>query len=474
MKSNFPHIPFLHGWESAKAILWNEITQSLEEGRDPAAVEKIKAQSDALAPGDHAALAECWYAFQEIPIRPGFEFTEPSGLEDIRPLRKACEPLPPLANPHDLYDRMYGAWLGRSIGCALGKPIECFMGSHNGISSKDRIKTYLTAIDPAEYPVRDYFPGSSPASATTGGVGCPQSTREKIAFMETDDDIRYTVLGQVVMQKSGAGFTSEDVAKAWLNYLGYSQVCTAETQAYRNLVIRYGRGLDPGADAAVDWDWVATHHNPYREWIGAQIRADSWGYAAPGNPELAADFAWRDARISHVKNGIYGEMFCAAMIAAGFATTDPLQVIEAGLAEIPARSRLYLEMKETIGICRAHDFRATEFEAVLEKIYTRFGHYHPVHTNNNAALVVAALLLGRDDFENVVTIAVMGGWDSDCNGATAGSIWGAMYGAARVPKKWTAPLNDTLYSFIPGYHPISISECARRSVDIARKILVKK
>ena len=46
----------------------------------------------------------------------------------------------------------------------------------------------------------------------------------------------------------------------------------------------------------------------------------------------------------------------------------------------------------------------------------------------------------------------------------------AMYGAARIPQKWTAPLHDTLYSLIPDYHPISISECAGRSVKIAKEV----
>jgi len=48
----------------------------------------------------------------------------------------------------------------------------------------------------------------------------------------------------------------------------------------------------------------ATHMNPYREWIGAQIRADLWGYISPGYPAQAASFAWRDATISHSRNGI--------------------------------------------------------------------------------------------------------------------------------------------------------------------------
>jgi ADP-ribosylglycohydrolase len=459
----------LRGWDRAKVLLEEECKQSAQEGRDPAALEKIKAQIACLDDSEDERLASLWYAIQEIPVREDFPFFEPDDLETIRAERTNGPRCLPLSHGEDaMDDRMLGAWVGRCAGCALGKPVEFFMGPRNGLSSRERTKTYLRAIRTEEYPIADYIPGRSPASAETGEVVSEASTREKIAFMESDDDIRYTVIGQRVMLKHGAAFTSSDVVNAWMEFLPYRMVCTAEMQAYRNIVIRYRPRNEFEAGRTFDWNWIATHQNPYREWIGAQIRADSWGYAAPGNPELAADFAWRDARITHVKNGIYGEMFCAGMIAAGFSTVDPLEVIEAGLAEIPRRSRLYQDMRETIDICREHGFRAAEFEAVLDTICKRFGHYHPVHTINNAAVVVAALLLGGDDFEKVITIAVMGGWDTDCNGATAGSIWGAMFGAGRIPQKWSAPLNDTLYSLIPDYHPIAISECARRSARIAR------
>ena len=343
------------------------------------------------------------------------------------------------------------------------------MGPHNGLSSRQRQQIYLEGAN--AWPLTDYIPGSSRAQEKTGSVICPDSQREKIAFMETDDDIRYTVLGQKVLLDHGATFDTAHVMAAWLGELSYRQVCTAETQAFRNFVTRYQVHLEPAVKPQVDWAWVATHQNPYREWIGAQIRADSWGYAAPGRPELAAEFAWRDARLSHIKNGIYGEMFIAAMIAAGFALDDPLKVIEAGLAEIPRRSRLYHEMRQVISFCQKHANSFAHFEMVLDEIEALLGHYNPVHTNNNAALVVAALLLGGDDFERVITLAVMGGWDTDCNGASAGSIFGAMNGAGAIPEKWRAPLHDTLYSRIFDYHPIAINECARRSAGIARKIV---
>jgi ADP-ribosylglycohydrolase len=167
-------------------------------------------------------------------------------------------------------------------------------------------------------------------------------------------------------------------------------------------------------------------------------------------------------------------MFCAAMIAAAFALDDPQQIVEAGLAELPQHSRLYQEMRQVVEICRKHNNEWANFEVVLDEVYALLGHYNPVHTNNNAALCVVAVLLGGHDLEKVITLAVMGGWDSDCNGATVGSIVGAMLGAKRIQEsaaRWIEPLHDTLNSEIIGYHPIAISECARRSVEIAQKVL---
>lgn len=458
-------IPYLVGWNSPESLVQTEMKQLVEEGRDPRWVETLLGKLEGKA-----SPAEIWSRLQDAPQREDFPYREPSDLEEIRADRDVATRRFALGHSEEvLSDRMLGAWLGRCCGCALGKPVESFMEARNGLSSKDRLKTFLEAIAPGEYPLNNYIPLVSPAQEQTGRAGCHASCRENIAFMETDDDIRYTVLGQIVLGDKGASFTTRDVMRTWNDRLTYGQVCTAETQAYRNYILRYHvRG---GREEEADWTWVATHQNPYREWIGAQIRADAWGYAAPGAPELAAEFAWRDARMSHVKNGIYGEMFVAAMIAAAFVLDDPLAVVQAGLAEIPRHSRLHHDVVETIELCRAHGFKTEAFEPVFDGIYARLGHYSPVHTNNNAALVVAALLLGGGDFEKVITLAVMGGWDTDCNGATAGSIFGAMHGAEKIPAKWKAPLRDTLYSDVSGYHPIAISECARRSVDIAKQVL---
>ena len=334
------------------------------------------------------------------------------------------------------------------------------------------------AIAPNEWPLQDYFPKHSPAEAVVGRIWCELSTREHIALMESDEDIRYPVLGQIIMDRYGRQLSSSHVVGEWLEKLGYRLVCTAEAQAYRNIVMsadQFRRSLTVAqaeeCDATADWNYIVHHANPYREWIGAQIRIDSYGYAIPGDPELAAEFAWRDARISHSKNGIYGAMFCAAMIAKAFVTHDVVQIIQAGLAQIPSTCRLYAEMHQVIALCAEYGNKFDAFEAVIEGLYALLGHYNAVHTNNNAGVCVMALLLSGGDFHKGITLAVMGGWDTDCNGATVGSIVGAICGASNAPNHWTGRLNDTLKSLVAEYHPISIRECARRSTSIARRVL---
>lgn len=453
------------GWATTKQLFLEDCTQSIEEGKEAQAVANIRAKADTLAEDD---LPQLFDELAALPLRQDWPYEEPSDLPAIHKLSKSIATTPHDLSDKQLLDRLHGAWLGRCVGCALGKPVECFMEPRGNLSSWQRQRTYLQAIAQDEWPIRDFIPEHSPAESDTGTVCCQPSTREHIAFMETDDDIRYTVLGQMLLLKEGFNFQPADVMQGWLQYLGASMVCTAETQAYINLTSRYAfhHGLLRKRD--IDWDWVANHQNPYREWIGAAIRVDSYGYACPGNPVLAAELAWRDARISHTKNGIYGAMFNAAMIAQAFVTDDPESIIRAGLACIPQQSRLHEDMLWTIDCCDRFDRDASQFEAVFDEIEKKLGHYHAVHTINNAALVVAALLLGGNDFGKVITLAVMGGWDTDCNGATAGSICGAMLGAEALPTHWTSRLNDTLYSAIPGYHPIGIHACAEKSLSIIK------
>ena len=128
--------------------------------------------------------------------------------------------------------------------------------------------------------------------------------------MVEDDDTNYTIMGLYILENYGKDFTSIDVAESWLSALPMLHTCTAERVAYQNVA-----NMKMPTESAI-------FRNPYREWIGAQIRADFFGYITPGNPEKGAEFAFRDAAVSHVKNGIYGVMWVAAMLSAAAASDD--------------------------------------------------------------------------------------------------------------------------------------------------------
>ncbi|WP_379145582.1 ADP-ribosylglycohydrolase family protein [Paenibacillus sp. sgz500992] len=455
------------GWEQLQETVRLELLQRMEEGCQAGSLtDKL-----AAAGSDEMKLMEVYRELMELKVGEDFPYREPSGLAEIRSLRPdGPRKLDARWSPAEWRDKFYGAWLGRSVGCALGKPLEYwdYLYGKDGRPGWQNIELWFQGAD--AWPITGYTPEHSRAEKEYG-LGLSgwsfTSTRETIRYMESDDDIRYTVLGLMLLEQKGLDWDSWDVGKLWHGNLTYSQVCTAETQAYMNFAreTSHMHGEKP-ADWPQRQERVRMHLNPYREWIGAAIRADGLAYGAAGYPELAAELGWRDASFSHVKNGIYGEMLNAAMISAAFAEQDNERILEIGLSEIPSTSRLASDVKRGIDIGR----KAKSERELVSTIWDQFSHYDPVHTNNNAALVAASLVYGGNDFEKAVVTSVYGGMDTDCNGATVGSIMGAKLGAKELPASWTAPLNDTLYADLPGFHPIAISECAERSYQVFLKI----
>lgn len=429
-----------------------EVRQCKDEGKD---FSPLQAELDALLALDLAlednqrraeALLDCAI---ELPLAPDCQRREPSDLPGILAERPA-ERIQLAGAPGEakLFDKALGGWLGRCCGCLLGKPVEG--------RKKWQIEKYLSAQN--RLPLSAYFSRKSD-KAIAGECGMNLAAaglfEEDIACMPEDDDTNYTVTGMAIVQSRGPDFTPADVAKFWLNNIPILHTCTAERIAYRNLV----NGIAPPESAAF--------RNPYREWIGAQIRADFFGYVNPGDPARAAGFAWRDAAISHVKNGIYGEMWVAAMLAAAYVCDDIETVIRAGLSQIPATSRLAEAILRMLAMRKS----GKTCEAAVADIHARWneGFSHDwCHTISNAEIVTLGLLWGKGDFEQTICRSVAAGFDTDCNGATAGSVLGVMLGAKRLPEKWTAPLKDTLVTGVAGYNRVSISDMARRTVALAR------
>ncbi|MEU8464143.1 ADP-ribosylglycohydrolase family protein [Streptomyces sp. NPDC029003] len=346
--------------------------------------------------------------------------------------------------------RLEAAWIGRAVGCVLGKPVEKL--------PLEGIRALARAA--GNWPLADWFtarhvPPDLLAAYPWNRRSAPTSLAENIDGAPEDDDLDHPLLALLLLQRHGKRFTTDDLARLWLDELPAGRTFTAERVAYRNLLL----GLEPPA--------TATHHNPFREWIGALIRADVHGWTNPGDPAAAAEQAYRDAALTHTANGVYAALFAAATIAeAAGGRSDVHTALRAGLSVVPPRSRLADAVRFGIRTARAE----ADFDRVVDRLHACYGHYHWVHALPNTALIAAALTHADGDFTHSVCRVVSGGWDTDSNGATAGSVAGLLAGSPdRLPERWTAPLGNRLRTTVAGFDGIGFDTLAHLTTQEAAR-----
>ena len=88
------------------------------------------------------------------------------------------------------------------------------------------------------------------------------------------------------------------------------------------------------------------------------------------------------------------------------------------------------------------------------------------HTISNAEIVAAALLYGEEDYGKSICMAVQTGFDTDCNGATVGSVVGMLAGAGGIPDKWISPFGGRLKTAIAGYGEVTAEGLAEKTAEI--------
>ncbi|MGW3459237.1 ADP-ribosylglycohydrolase family protein [Streptomyces olivaceoviridis] len=429
-------------WVQPEDLLGHELRQARLDGREPKAVEaRWRAAGGPDAPERAGAsphrvsrylrlLAEDLLdELADLPSR--FADDEPT---DLARIRAQCPDWPAgrsaaAAGPRALE----AAWLGRAIGCLLGKPVEKL--------PLDGIRALARAT--GNWPLTTWFtargvPDDLLAAHPWNRRSAPTSLAENIDGMPQDDDLDYPLLNLLLLQRHGRTFTTDDVARLWLEELPPGRTFTAERVAHRNLLA----GIEP--------PHTARHRNPFREWIGALIRADMHGWSNPGDPAAAAEQAHRDAVLTHTANGVYAAMFTAATIAtAATGTHDVHACLRTGRAVVPARSRLAKAIDHAVRLAAATD----DFDDVVDELHAAYGPtHHWVHALPNTALTVAALTHADGDFTGSVCRAVSGGWDTDSNGATAGSVAGLLAGSpGALPDRWRAPLKNRLATTVADF-----------------------
>ena len=307
-------------------------------------------------------------------------------------------------------DKMLGCWSGKNIGGVLGAPFE-------GRRQWNQIDFYQ----------QDLTQGPPP-----------------------NDDLDLQIVWLAAVERYGRNVNAEILGDYWLNFVIPNWVEYGMGKA--NL----RAGFVPPISGALD--------NDYKNSNGCWIRSEIWACLAPGNPALAARYAFEDAIVDHASEGMQAEIFCAALQSAAFVESDKRKLIDIALSYVPedglfakaintalacyeeevpfkeAVARIHAAVPGTFGVQNVSLTVAREqsdamgFEEIGEP---------GMDAPENVAFFILAWLYGKD-FGECLCLANACGEDTDCTCATLGALMGIILGASQLPEKWTAPLDDKL------------------------------
>lgn len=264
-----------------------------------------------------------------------------------------------------------------------------------------------------------------------------------------NDDITYELALLEAFKKAGHDITSADIAEQWLALIptGWS----AEDRALRNLQL----GVFPPMSGAAN--------NPYREWIGAQMRGAVCGMIYPGNIEKTARLAFMDGQVSHYNNGVLGEVFNAVLTSAAYVKKDMREILSVAFEAIPADSEYYSVIDFALKACQ----NASDWEEAWQTCENKYGVYNWIHAYPNAAAEIVALYFGGTDFNEVMHIIASVGFDVDCNAAQIATAV-AIASGKELDSRWTEPIGDLLITYMRNIKEISIKDLAHQTVLAGR------
>jgi ADP-ribosylglycohydrolase len=339
----------------------------------------------------------------------------------------------------DIYkEKLMGAIIGRFAGCALGAPVE--------LMEIGELINFAKSINQS-FPPIDYFEKAPNPDGERYKVGKGRHfTKPEMCFLSTDDDITYTLLSLLMMEKHGNNLSTEHVSQFWMKYLPIECTYTAERTTLTNLF------------NGVNSETAAIPNNTELEYIGAAIRIDGYGYVHPGNPEASVALAYQDAYLSHRDSGLHSALYFAALISMAFTSTDIIQSMHQALKYVPKESEFYKEISWALSIID----EVPNYQVANDLVTKRFKGMSWVHAINNACLTVWGINLGKDNYTLGISETVAMAYDNDCTAATVGSVLGAYLGIDQIDKKWYNPWNNKLLSYLKDIESFKLDDVIER------------
>ena len=181
------------------------------------------------------------------------------------------------------------------------------------------------------------------------------------------------------------------------------------------------------------------YNNKFFAGMGSAIRSELWACLAPGDPALAARLAVEDACTDHYDDGIDAERFLAALESAVFVTDDLNEAIETAYGFLEPEGKLARAFADV----RTWYAADPDVLRVREKVLAKYPADNWTDVTINLSFILLALLVSGGDFSRGICTAVSLGYDTDCTGATTGSILGIL-NPAGIEERWTKPIGEAL------------------------------
>ncbi len=315
-----------------------------------------------------------------------------------------------------LYDKIYACWLGKNIGGTLGTPVE----------------------GRKEFMNLTWYP------KLPEGIALP------------NDDLDLQLLNLHAAEQYGIDrLSAAEIAAEWREhvYFPWDEYGAALSAMRYGFVPPFSGGFD----------------NHFTDCMGSPIRSEIWACICAGVPGAAAYFTHQDAIVDHAGGeGVWGEIFNAALEAAAFYSTDKEALIKGALAYIPQDCRVFGAVSYALELFR----QGVSYREARERILEHHGRPNFTDAPQNIAFEAVGLLYG-ENFEDAILKTVNLGYDTDCTVATVGALLGIMYGRAYIPEKWSRPIGDAICvsSAIRGFRaPANLGELTERTMTLRAKV----
>ena len=281
--------------------------------------------------------------------------------------------------------KIKGAFIGKTVGGTLGLPYEGHVGVHE-INYYDPVPTTMLA----------------------------------------NDDLDLQVINLEILLHKGLPASRLNMGDIWLKH-----IVDSAPDEYGVALANHKLGLRAPISGI--------YRNKFVAGMGSAIRSELWACLVPNAPSLAATLAKEDASTDHSEDGIYAEMFLAALESKAFTESDILTLINTGLGYVDKNSKLYSALNDTINEYGKSGDVMKVRSFILEKYYSD----NWTNVVINLSFILLALISCGGSFDKAVCTAVSLGHDADCTGATVGAIMGII-NPDGISDKWTKPIGDAL------------------------------